>query len=222
MCIGLDNGLASTRQQAIIWTNDGEIIDAYMCHSASMSYACFLKSTQMVEIYHWDLVMHILTKVINQWWIGWPVHTYMSRMPQWVNVDHSKLIKWYKLHLDGLVQETHNSIASAMELHLSPVTHRSDQGILSMGSANERQHYIVTLSLIGWAHTQNDPCWYSHYLRCQHLQYKPWIITICILLCLVCVVTGRFIVFFRVSLYIDGLVQERRNTSTLGVMSFLH
>ena len=29
--------------------------------------------------------------------------------------------------------------------------------ILAMGSANERRRYIVTSSLIGWAHTQNDP-----------------------------------------------------------------
>ena len=30
--------------------------------------------------------------------------------------------------------------------------------ILSMGSANERRRYYVTPSLIGWTHTQNDPC----------------------------------------------------------------
>ena len=30
--------------------------------------------------------------------------------------------------------------------------------ILGMGSANERRCYIVMSSLIGWAHTQNDPC----------------------------------------------------------------
>ena len=35
--IGLDNGLAPTRRQAIIWTNDGQIPDAYMRPSASMS-----------------------------------------------------------------------------------------------------------------------------------------------------------------------------------------
>ena len=29
--------------------------------------------------------------------------------------------------------------------------------ILYMGSAGERQPYIVTSSLIGWAHTHNDP-----------------------------------------------------------------
>ena len=37
--IGWDNGCGPTRQQAIIWTNDGSITDAYlfMRHSASMS-----------------------------------------------------------------------------------------------------------------------------------------------------------------------------------------
>ena len=35
--IGLDNGLAPSRRQAIIWTNDVYISDAYMRHSASMS-----------------------------------------------------------------------------------------------------------------------------------------------------------------------------------------
>ena len=29
---------------------------------------------------------------------------------------------------------------------------------LCMCPANERRHYIVTSPLIGWAHTQNDPC----------------------------------------------------------------
>ena len=36
--IGLDNGLAPTRWQAIIWTNDGKFTDAYMRHSASMTF----------------------------------------------------------------------------------------------------------------------------------------------------------------------------------------
>ena len=34
---GSDNGLAPSRRQAIIWTNDGLFTDAYMRHSASMS-----------------------------------------------------------------------------------------------------------------------------------------------------------------------------------------
>ena len=31
--------------------------------------------------------------------------------------------------------------------------------ILGKGLANERRHYIVMPLLIGWAHTQNNPCW---------------------------------------------------------------
>ena len=39
------------------------------------------------------------------------------------------------------------------------ITHKFTPGIiLGMGSANERRRYIVTSSLIGWAHTQNDNC----------------------------------------------------------------
>ena len=34
--IGSDNGLAPDRRQAIIWTNDGKYVDAYMRHSASI------------------------------------------------------------------------------------------------------------------------------------------------------------------------------------------
>ena len=30
---------------------------------------------------------------------------------------------------------------------------------LCMRPANERRRYIVTSSLVGWAHTQTDPCW---------------------------------------------------------------
>ena len=33
-----------------------------------------------------------------------------------------------------------------------------------MGSADEKRLYIVTASLIGWAHTQNDPYWYHQSL----------------------------------------------------------
>ena len=35
--IGLDNGLAPARRQAIIWTNDGWSTDAYVRHSALMN-----------------------------------------------------------------------------------------------------------------------------------------------------------------------------------------
>ena len=34
---------------------------------------------------------------------------------------------------------------------------------MDMGSANERRRYYAMPPLIGWAHTQNDPCHYAVY-----------------------------------------------------------
>ena len=42
--------------------------------------------------------------------------------------------------------------------------------ILCMLPANERQHHIVTSSLIGWTHTQNDPCISNMLSRSQILR----------------------------------------------------
>ena len=41
-------------------------------------------------------------------------------------------------------------------MNISNETHHAGI-ILCMRPANERRRYIVTSSLIGWAHTQNDP-----------------------------------------------------------------
>ena len=56
--------------------------------------------------------------------------------------------------------------------------HKCAQGSF-LPMASERQRYIVTLSLIGWAHTQNDPCmpmaWCHHSssVMCRvHIQVK--------------------------------------------------
>ena len=42
--------------------------------------------------------------------------------------------------------------------------------ILYMHAANERRCYIVTLSLIGWTHTRNDP-WNVTYLLCVIVRF---------------------------------------------------
>ena len=56
-------------------------------------------------------------------------------------------------------------IYAAMSIHTLdmplPVSSKKDTStgiILDMGSINERLRYIVTASLFGWTHTQNDPC----------------------------------------------------------------
>ena len=44
-------------------------------------------------------------------------------------------------------------------MQLKSFTMENNVGIiLDMGSANERRRYIIMSSLIGWAHSQNDPC----------------------------------------------------------------
>ena len=53
------------------------------------------------------------------------------------------------------------------------ITHRLREGKhaginLSMRPANERRRYIVTSSLIGWAHTQNNPWTLLFFNTCQH------------------------------------------------------
>ena len=46
------------------------------------------------------------------------------------------------------------------------VVEMSARIILCMRPVNQRWRYIITPSLIGWAHTQNDPCW------CQYIPHK--------------------------------------------------
>ena len=41
--------------------------------------------------------------------------------------------------------------------------------MLYMHPANERRHYSVTTSLIGWAHTQNDPCLLTYSVAKTHV-----------------------------------------------------
>ena len=47
--------------------------------------------------------------------------------------------------------------------------------ILGMGSANERRHCYVMLSLIGWAHTQNNACMalHTHHENFKFLVFRP-------------------------------------------------
>ena len=47
--------------------------------------------------------------------------------------------------------------------------------IVAIGSVNERYHYNVASSLIGWAHTQNNPCFTGYNFICLcHLRVEKW------------------------------------------------
>ena len=68
--IGLDNGLAPSRRQAIIWNIDGWFTDAYMRHLASMRFKInrierlYAQPCYLTEICH-SLIRRIL---IRSWW----------------------------------------------------------------------------------------------------------------------------------------------------------
>ena len=70
----------------------------------------------------------------------------------WPNQSYSLLLKGPTGLLPYMVDPSQN---------LNNLLHvdGSNAGIiLCMGAANERRRYIITSSLIGCAHTQNDPC----------------------------------------------------------------
>ena len=51
----------------------------------------------------------------------------------------------------------------------SQITTLDPRIILWMHPANERRCYIVTLSFIGWVHTQHEPCWSSQFPALDHM-----------------------------------------------------
>ena len=66
----------------------------------------------------------------------------------------------YQHHLDwwGKIKQNHVHIFTALLRSLCTWQHNWNVGIiLCMRPANERRCYIVTSSLVGWAHAQNDP-----------------------------------------------------------------
>ena len=68
--IGLDNGLAPTRRQAIIWTKDGKFTDAYMRFSAH----CVNVSSLLIETVSVIDFLYITMQVIDWCWALWPMN----------------------------------------------------------------------------------------------------------------------------------------------------
>ena len=91
-----------------------------------------------------------LNKRFSKQWRGWWFET--PSRPLWCHCNVMQFI--YLLHFHFLLHWPWDNCIIAL---LSLVVHRSDpEIILGKGSANERRRYIVTSSLIGRAHAQND------------------------------------------------------------------
>ena len=76
----------------------------------------------------------------------------------WIKITHS----WLQSHLPGVSR----SISRSDGIQVDPWS----RIFWGMDSANERWRYIVTSSIIGWAHTQNDPFWSTT----MHSNHHSW------------------------------------------------
>ena len=102
--------------------------------------------------FHWSLFRRVQITIFQYWirkWLGVDRAT-CHYLNQWLDYQHINA----SLALNELTHppQDHDcgDITSQKFWWFSMI-------ILGMGSANERKHYYVTPSLIGWAHTQNDP-----------------------------------------------------------------
>ena len=74
---------------------------------------------------------------------------------------------------DNITMYRHLSLAGRIHKTI-PGLVSNDNCCLCMQPANERQHYNVTSSLIGWAHSQNDP-WTSQQWQLLFVYAAPWL-----------------------------------------------
>ena len=72
---------------------------------------------------------------------------------------------WFKVSEDQRLQQE----LSKSALYVSWIN-------TGMGSANERRRYIVTSSLIGWTHTQNDTRCMVWINNCIHTKIWVWLL----------------------------------------------
>ena len=96
----------------------------------------------------------------NHGWYGWNWSAQQNKTQQNTNCMQNS---WYAQYISLTNKWTINTTVVITKLMIVFTKNNKyllhDPGIiLYMCPANERQHYIATSSLIGWAHSQNDPC----------------------------------------------------------------
>ena len=89
-----------------------------------------------------------------QYWLRYRLDAWCHKTSTWTNVDITiSMVQWQSP--EGSFTITHLKFHSNL-----PGANKLTWIILCMRPANERWRYNVTPSLIGWAHTQNDP-WFN-------------------------------------------------------------
>ena len=141
----------------LIYLNDGlspmvwSILWLIMNHMLWQFSACHSSSTSNLFLrFHYTIITLGATLMLA-------CSSQYSTMLQ--SVDSWSMDKYRQAYLSGL--------PSPVYIHSSI--------ILGIGSANERRHYKVKSSLIGWAHTQNDFCtliWWICLIT-RYILYNP-------------------------------------------------
>ena len=75
--------------------------------------------------------------------------------------------------------------------------------IFGVHPANERRSYNVTSSLIGWAHTQNDPCIYMIHCVTDKYTSKAWYLP------------GLFLILFLMCCWASHLIPHGNRQSSI-------
>ena len=89
-CIGAGHGLAWTRQQAIIWTNDVYFTDAYKHHSSSIFLEVFVKKKLTTLIRYYLQIQICLSNVFfshfGTRWLEW--------YAMWLDISIYNVTNW--------------------------------------------------------------------------------------------------------------------------------
>ena len=150
----------------VLWISHNSLVAYWTTHGGKLRFPNLLLVPQLFKfIFKTNLFLFFInTKcacfmfnhVSTYWERGRPLHDFGGH----VGSTDSVMSHIWWLGDQPLIHSTDAMCLQVTGISMSALWVAQYHGsiILDMGSANERQHYTVMLSLIGWAHYQNDHC----------------------------------------------------------------
>ena len=119
--------------------------------SCTHRWVCF--SSALLKTLLWDMDGPLCYKTEMRLW---PIFLFRN-MANNTDCVHETTGLPYEIYKMGHKAQRLTILMSSTDLQMSYWANNTGI-ILAMDWTNERRHYFVTSSLIGWAHTQNHPC----------------------------------------------------------------
>ena len=111
------------------------------------------------------LVLPIILQSNVIWGLIWSHRSFANTKLSWnvqnfvvIRLISKKVLAWSKVFLIEFYTGSKLHWWDQHQVRFSKLTFHNTRIILCVHPANERLHYAAISSLIGWAHTQNDPC----------------------------------------------------------------